>query len=75
MADETPATPPAPAPVESLTDRQLLERNTRALEHVDLLVHELHNLAARAAPLLDRVSGLGSVFGKGARRDKPAARR
>jgi hypothetical protein len=50
-----------PRPIEDLTDRELLEQISRQLAHQDILIHPIHQLAQKAAPLLERWSGvLGS---------------
>lgn len=44
-------------PLETLSDRELILRVARVVDHLDPLVHEIHNWAGQAAPLLKRVGG------------------
>jgi hypothetical protein len=57
---ETPRKPKT----ETLTDRQLLERIDKVAQHIDGMVHEVHQMAARAEPLLKRftASPVGKYF-------------
>ena len=56
MTADSPGTNEKPA-LETLSDRELILRGVRILEHLDLMVHDVHNWAGRAAPLLDRFGG------------------
>lgn len=65
MADETPRNS-GETPLETLSDRELILRGVRILEHLDLMMHDVHNLTGRAAPLLDRFTRGGKLlFGTG----------
>jgi hypothetical protein len=51
--------------METLSDRELILRIARMVQHLDPMVHDIHQLTARAAPLLDRFSRGGKLlFGK-----------
>jgi hypothetical protein len=63
----TSETGPEP-PAETLTDHELLVRIARIVDHLDPLVHEVHNWAAQAAPLLQRFGGFRAAMGKAGRR-------
>jgi hypothetical protein len=54
-------------PLESLTDRELLLRLVKHADHLDPLVHEMHQWASQAAPLLERFGGFKAAIGKGFR--------
>lgn len=45
---------PREAPLEDLTDRELLVRIVKVAEHLDPMIHEIHGWASAAAPLLER---------------------
>jgi hypothetical protein len=65
VAEETPGNSPE-TPLETLSDRELILRIARVAEHLDPMVHEIHQLTARAAPLLDRFAHPGRlIFGTG----------
>jgi hypothetical protein len=63
VAAETPETNPEP-PLETLSDRELILRIARMVQHLDPMVHEVHQWAGRAAPLLDRFGGFGRAVRK-----------
>jgi hypothetical protein len=51
-------------PLESLTDHELLLRLVRVTEHLDPMIHEVHQWAKQAAPLLERFGGFKAAIGK-----------
>jgi hypothetical protein len=61
--------------VSGLTDRQLAEQQLRLLAHLDVMLHEVHQLASRAAPLLDKWGGFLSNPIADYRRARREARR
>jgi hypothetical protein len=60
---ETPGNSPE-TPLETLSDREILLRIAKIVDHWDPLIHEVHQWAGRAAPLLDRVGGFGRAVRK-----------
>jgi hypothetical protein len=48
-----------------LSERQLLERAVRMLGHIDVMVHECHQVITTAAPLLDKWGGFLTAGGVG----------
>jgi hypothetical protein len=63
----TTDTPPE-TPLETLTDHELLVRLAKIADHLDPMVHEIHGLAMRAAPLLNRVPNFKSALNLGGKR-------
>jgi hypothetical protein len=51
--------------LEDMTDRELLLRGARVLDHLDVMIHEVHGWAQQAAPLLERFGGFKAAIGKG----------
>ena len=56
--------------VQSLSDRELLERVFRHLEHLDGMVHETHQAVAELRPLIPRALALLDPMAKIRRKDK-----
>lgn len=64
--------PGAERSLEDMTDRELQIRGIKILEHLDVMVHEVHGWARQAAPLMERFGGFKAAIGEGMRRGRRA---